>query len=222
MATWQDLIDKTLLMIGAVGSGETPATQERSDAFIALGQIFMSWSNEGLVNPTKVFESFSLVDGDATYTMGSGGNFSATRPMQILSARVVTGNFNQGLEVMSYAAASQRAQNLAGAKVSLPSILGYDNGNPLVNILIHPPPLGTPMLELVSMKPLTALGAIGDTYTLLPGWDIALKYALGLHLAPEYGSPFLNEANAALAQQYKAAIIQPNLPPALPGGEVAA
>ena len=210
MATWQDLIDKTLLMIGAVGSGETPATQERTDAFIALGHIFTSWSNEGLTNPTKVIETFSLASGDSTYTWGSGGTFNTARPMQIISARVISGAFSRGLRVMGYAAASEQSNNSAGILASLPDILGYDNGNPLVNILIHPPPNGTPTLEVTSMKPMTAPALIDDVYTLLPGWEIALTYELGLRLSPEYGSPFLNEANAALAQKYKEAITLPN------------
>jgi len=216
MATWQDLIDKTLLMINAVGSGETPATQERTDAFLALATIFTSWSNEGVTNYTKTIEQFTMTSGDGTYTWGSGGNISTTRPMQVLSARCISGSFSSGLQVMSYAEAAAIAQNRSGILASLPDVLGYDNGSPLVNILVHPPPNGSIVLELTSMKPLTAPAAIGDTHTLLPGWEIALMYALALRLAPEYGSPFMNEGNATLAQVYKQAITLPNIPPSQP------
>lgn len=219
MATVQRNIELALIDLGALAAGETPPASELADALSVWNEIFSGWSQEGLTNPNIVHESFSLVDGDSTYTMGSGANFNTTRPVKITSARVESGSFSQGLQVMTMTEAVARANNPTGRKDVLPSILGVDFALTTVNLFVFPPPSGTPSIIIDSYKASFPTYALGDSPALNPGMEQAARRELAVKLLPSYprASGVSAELLTALAQEAKAQITVPNAPPAQQG-----
>ena len=68
-------------------------------------------------------------------------------------------------------------------------------------------------LVLDSWKPLSTLAALTTSLSLPPGYERALRYALALELAPEYGRQ-VSEIVMAAAVESKAAIKRMNIAPA--------
>ncbi|MCK4830393.1 hypothetical protein KA005_82510, partial [bacterium] len=84
MATGQNICDRAYLKIGL----KSPTTVESTLAFNALNDMISSWGTRFVV-PYRTKESFTMVVGQAEYTVGSGGDFDTVRPMSIRSAYLV-------------------------------------------------------------------------------------------------------------------------------------
>ena len=79
-----------------------------------------------------------------------------------------------------------------------------------MNILIFPPPNASPGTVTVnSIKPIAAFSAVGDTITLPPGWELALRAALAVWIEQEWNGA-VRDSTAGLAQSSKAALVQVN------------
>jgi len=84
---------------------------------------------------------------------------------------------------------------------------------PLDNLNFWPVPnTGVNNVVLYSWKPLAELALITTVLSLPPGYERALKFALAVELAPEFGKA-LSDNVAALAIESKAAIKRMNYRP---------
>lgn len=210
MATWQELIYSALRFANVSASGETPSNTSRDDCFAELKRLISSWSAEQLVCYNHVTESFSLSSGTMTYTWATGGTFNSARPVKVTGATAVSGSFTRALEVLPMHEARKRTNNPDGATVVLPSVLGWDQGFASMNILIFPPPSSSPgTLTVNSIKPITEPSSVGDSITLPPGWELALRANLAAWASQEWRGT-ISEGLAALAQTSKAALAQVN------------
>ena len=63
----------------------TPSTTQLANALILLNDMLSSWSIDGLIVPSAVYEYFDLVEGSSVYSIGSGGSFDTIRPYKMLS-----------------------------------------------------------------------------------------------------------------------------------------
>src|SRR5205085_8249294 len=88
--------------------------------------------------------------------------------------------------------------------------LYLDNAYPLATASLWPKPTSSSTsLELVSLKEISAFAALTDTVSFPPGYERALRFALALDLAPEYGRPITPEL-IGLAAQAKQSIVSLN------------
>lgn len=213
--TASDLIAASLRVIGVLASGETPTYNEQNDALKALNDLIDSWSTQQLLIPTKVREVFPLVANQQTYTMGTSGNFNTTRPQMIENALIQLAQNSPVLEIpMGLLTKEQYQAVILKTTVStFPLYLYNDQAYPLSNINVWPVPnTAINNLVLYSWKPLTELAAINNALSLPPGYERALKFALAVELAPEYGRPLSDEV-AVLAVESKADIKRMNYRP---------
>lgn len=215
MATCQDLIKSSLRLIGVLGTGESASSQEEADAFVELNRIISSWSAEDQIVYNKFHQPFTLVAGDSTYTMGPAGNFATSvRPVQVVSAATISGEFRQPMEVLPYQEAVARHANSVGLRATLPNVLGVDNGFPLLNLIVLPTPFATSTIEIDSFQPIPAFALVTDAISMPPGYEMALQYELALRLVPEYppaNGRRLTEDLLGQAQKYKMTMVSPTI-----------
>lgn len=180
-----DIITGSAKLLGLLFKSETLAADEASDGLITLNEMLDSWSNDNLITYAYTLESFNLT-GSATYTIGTGGTFSTSRPINIVTAVVRLAGIDYPLEIIT---PEQYQTEIALKSITspIPQYLTYDNGYPLGTISLYAVPTTGSTLRMLSNKPLANLSALTTTVDLPPGWKKALKFNLAIDMAGEYG-----------------------------------
>jgi len=196
------LLTSAIRSLGVVAAEETPSTSELTDALTAANDILSSWSPQILPITPLTRESFALT-GAASYTFGTGGTWSSTRPVKIETIAVVT---TAGARKAARIVPVEEFESTADTTTTglFADICYIDGGFPMMTIYLLPKP-ATGNAEIQSYKPLTAFANLTDTINLMPGYTRALRWALAYELAPEFGHPVSQEL-ATLAADAKTSI----------------
>lgn len=212
--TANDLINSSLRLIGVLASGETPTGAESQDAFLILNQMIDSWNSERLMIFTLTISEFSLVSGQQTYTLGSGGDFNMARPARIERMSIVNlNNPAQPLELPIEMLTDQGWQAIPVKLItsSLPQKCYDDGAFPLRNLNFWCVPNVPVKVRIYGWTALTQFPDFQTSLTFPPAYLKALRYNLAVDLAPEFG----REVPASVAAQAvisKAAIESLNSP----------
>jgi hypothetical protein len=163
----------------------------------SLNALMEAWSAEQATIYQIVNFQNALTGSQQTYTMGTGGNFNTTRPLKIERAGIITPDtLRHDMKIIGAKDwAMIEEKSLTGR---LPKVLYNDNAFPLANINLWPIPNatgGAPTIDLYVWQQMQQFVTIGDSFTMPPPYFRAIKYALAIELAPEYGS----QAQAAAA-----------------------
>lgn len=208
-STVRDLIKGSLRLIGVLATGETPSAEELNDALSVLNDMLGSWSLESLTLFSQQRESFPLVPGKRSYTMGDSGDFDTVRPLSVQMAGVEIIGTELPIQISNQ---SQWAHLSIKSTPGLPSQIYIDYSHPRATIDVWPVPSVANNLILYSAKSLTSFSSINDPLTLPPGYAKALRYNLATELAPEYGRS-LDAAIIAGAVEGKENIKRMNIKP---------
>jgi len=213
MATARDVIRGAMRLLGAIASGETPSADEQSDALDAFNQMLGSWSNEGLLIQSKVRETFILIPGQASYTIGDTGDFVTTRPVAIDAAAILntgTTNFETQIEVITF----EQFQNITtkDLSTSIPQKLYASGTAPNETITLWPVPSVAKTLVLYSQKPFATITNLSTTLDYQPGIIRAMRFNLAMELASEFGKSASPEI-VAIATESKEYIKRQNIKP---------
>jgi hypothetical protein len=216
--TLQRLVNLAFFDIGAIASGETPSTDESTDALDLANHILSSWSAEELTCYNRKHYTVLAIAGLGTYSIGPAGTWVTTaRPVKVEGATAYYLNWRQGLEVVSMAEFALRSSAPKGQTQPLPELLGVDNASPALNARVFPASSLGCSIDLHTLEPLTAFAALGDTVALPPAYERALRLALAVELSPQYArSGGIDPVLAANAQNAKATIAQINAGMTLP------
>lgn len=196
MTTATTIIQRALLAIGNVGTGETPSADDTDTAFKALNDMLDSWSLDKLYVFSTLEESFPLVSGTGSYTIGSGGDFNTTRPIKIDRAYVRQSDIDYGL--MPVDGAGYSNIQLKETIVDVPEYIWYNPTMPLGTIKLWPVPRASLTLHIQTSKQLTQFATQSTDIALAPGYAEAIRYALMPRLAAE-GLGEVTEAQIAMA-----------------------
>jgi hypothetical protein len=181
-----NLITDAAKLLGVVFKNEALSSDEANDGLVALNDMLDEWSNDDLMTYALTLENFSLT-GASSYTIGSGGTFNTTRPINIATAVVRSGGIDYPLQIIS----DEQYQTdvaLKSITTPIPQYLCYDNGYPLGTIKMYSIPSSGGTLYLQSNKPLTNIAALTTSIDLPPGWKKAIKNNLAIELAAQYGA----------------------------------
>lgn len=185
MSTAQEMINSSLRLIRVLAAGETPDASMSNDALQVLNDMLEEWTITKYLTPQYLTESFDLVSGQASYTIGTTGDFSTTRPVRIESAYVRDGSNDYTLRIVDY-----DEYNRIVAKsnsTNLPTVLYYDTSYANGTIKLYPEPSDSTVdLFITSWKPFATATLTGEI-ALPPGYNKAIKYNLAIELGPEYG-----------------------------------
>lgn len=213
--TAQSLINKSLRLLGVLASGETTTADEAQDSLYSLNSIIDSFS----ANPQYYFctqaESFLLLAGQNTYTIGNEPNtfptadFFAVRPIRIVGAFTRVNNVDTPLGLMT----EQYWTNITNKAVSgAPTKLLYRPNIPYGQIILYPTPTAGITLFIKAERMIQAYATLVSTQYLPPGYQRLLELSLAMELAPEYGSQVKPEIIANLRADLDS-LIRTNIQP---------
>jgi hypothetical protein len=186
MATAQTMITRAMRLAGVLGTGETPSAAESADGLSTLNTMLESWSIERLYVYYIVQESLTLVPGQATYTMGVGGNLNTARPTQIDDSCFVSYN-SMDIPLQLINADAYALIVAKSIQSNLPMYLFADMQNPLVRLSFYPVPNTAYTAAIRSWKQIQTFAALTDVLALPPGYQRAIEYSLAEEYGPEFG-----------------------------------
>jgi hypothetical protein len=205
--TARDIITASLRKLGVVASGETPSAEELQDGLTALQGMIDTWSTSELLSYNETEETLSLIAGQQEYTIGTGGNFATTRPVEILAISTIDG----GVESPLAKASAQDWRELSIKSLSSqPTAFHYRNTFPLGRVLVWPVPTGAISVKVYSRKPIVSVTTVNDDIDLPNGYLDAIIYNLCIELVDEFGGE-LSPNIMAQAEKKLAAIKNQNL-----------
>lgn len=185
MTTALQLITGSMRLIEAVESGEAPTTDEQTDALAVLNQLLDSWSIQGLAVYRREFSPYVTAASQARYGIGAGEEWDGARPTAIAEAYVTIDGYDYGLRVLTDSEyASEPNKTLES---SVPESIYYDPAYPDGRVYVVPVPDTALTITLVHDEAFTALASVSTSLSFPPGYERALRYALAVELAPEFG-----------------------------------
>jgi len=205
MATVQQVINRSLRLIGVLATGQTPEADETADALTALNAMLDGWMNDKLMTYSLQNITVPLVAGTASYTIGtSGATVTATSPVRIESAYTRKSNIDYLIELID-----SNQYNGIASKTSasdIPEYLYFNGTNPNSTITLYPVPNEVNNLYLTVWTPYAAFAAATDTFTMPNGYEDAVAYNLAIRLWPEYPAVQLSPVVVELAKTTLASI----------------
>lgn len=190
MATARDLIQDAFELLGVYAPGEDINTVDGARGLTTLNKMMDSWSNESLTCYAILEQSFALLPGKQSYTIGlPGGSIPQARPIRILedpgTCFIRDGaNNDYPVEVVP-----RDKWNLIGLKTTqsqIPSVLFYDPQYPLGIINIFPIPSINWTLYFDSYLQMVRFANMTQAMSLPPGYEAAITSNLALWLDPYY------------------------------------
>lgn len=184
MTTAANIIERSQRLLNKLASGSLPSSSEYSDGLTALNAMLDSWRNEDLMCWALQEQTVTLTNGQASYTVGSGGDFNFARPLEIVQAWIVDNNISYPVTIIT----NEQYNNIVNKAVTgnWPDRLNYTASLTTGTALVWPVPNASRTMKLDVRTPLGTFAATSDTVTLPPGWERALAYNLAMELAPEY------------------------------------
>lgn len=184
-ATGQSLVNRALRLLGVIGAGEDPTSDESDDALEGINAMLDAWRNERLMCYALREESLTLVAGDADYTIGPAGNLNTVRPVSIEAAWTVDANgMTHDMRMISdqdYARISVKT-----TQADFPELALFRGSVDTATLMVYPVPNGkVTAAKILTRVPLTALTLVG-TVTLPPGWEKAIAANGALEIAAEF------------------------------------
>lgn len=187
----QDIIYKSMRLLGLLAAGEAPTAAEAQDSLYSLNSVIDAYT----ANPQFYFctlaEQFNLAGGQNTYTIGNDpdtspvANFVTNRPIRIVGAFVRINNVDTPLGLIT----EQYWTNITNKSLAgTPSKLLYRPNTPYGQILLYPTPNAAIPIFLKSEKMIARYAALTSTQYLPPGYQRLLELSLAMELAPEYGT----------------------------------
>lgn len=207
--TRDTVIQMALKECGAFGTGETPGTEDYTDASLALNIIIKSWVKKGMPLWKVVDISVPLVVGNVTYQIGSTatgvGAVVTDRPLRILNALIrTTQNNDTDLSILS-----RQEYELLGAKTNntIPNSIYYQalGGANFPNglLTIYPPSSdATRVIHLFAQVPINDVNVGTDIVDFPSECYQALKW----NLAAEIAGPYVSSLQKLQRIEQKAAM----------------
>lgn len=188
MATAQDLIQGALQALGVMGDGDVPTASELADGLVYLNDMLESWSIDSMMVYQILQETKAITSGTTSITIGAGGDFNTTRPVQIENAFLRDVN-NIDYQLQMLPQDSYQQIQLKSIQTSIPYAAYYDNAYPLGTLYFYPIPGQNFTLYMNSWKQLQQFASLATAYALPPGYKEAIRFSLAIRLASQYGVP---------------------------------
>lgn len=186
MATALNIINDSLKQIGALAAGETADADTSSDMLRLLNQIVDMWSNSTLIAYRILDLNGTLSPGQATYTLGPGGTFNATRPIQITNIYTRFNGVDFPAELISnneYDAIALKSQ----ITKPYPDYVYYDPAVPLATMYVWPVPSQTVTMQISCTLIFSSFPDLTTDIALPPGYDFGLRNELAIAACPLFG-----------------------------------
>ena len=192
------IITRALLMIGAVGAGQTPTAAEITDGGETLNLLLKAWQADGLQLFTLTNISLTPVLSQYKYTFGPSGDIdtgaTGPRPEEIfLVTRQRTADVTD--IALTRLARNDYWQLPNKTNTGTPTQCYFDSSiaSGLANLYVWPAPDATFVsdytIEIKYQKPFDDMDAATNDLAFPKSWTLAVTLGLAELLAIEYGTP---------------------------------
>jgi hypothetical protein len=181
-----EIIEDALGLTNAVGTDQTLTADETSDCLRTLNDLIEDWNTQNLAVYGQANQTFNTVNGQATYTIGTGGNWNTVRPVRINEPAYSTIN---GV-TFPMSAMSQGQYDLIAVKgqtQQFPDLFLYVNEFPLGLVTLWPTPNAVTPVTFSIDRLITAVSSAGASISFPPGYANAFVYNLAVKLGPKFG-----------------------------------
>ena len=225
MSTIRELITGSLRLINVVQANEVPTADDMNVSFEAFNSMLDNWSTEKLTIFSFTYYDFVYIPGQYRYTLGPGGDWNVVRPMEVMNmyTRYLAANTGNNpidlpMEQLTWDQYSALAVKTMQARFP---IKWYDDGNsPLRTITVWPVPQTAEGVRLWLWQPLVDPTSIDEQFLFPKGYERALRFALAVELAPEFGKAVPDQVKR-IASNSKATIRRINSVPQIMRGDIA-
>lgn len=203
-----DLIKGAARLVNVIATSETLTADELNDGLATLNDLLELWSTQNLAVYGAADVTFNTVAAQASYTLGPTGTWVGDRPVRINdwpSCRVSGVDFP--IELIG-----EQDYNLIPLKTQPGQIIErmlYVNDFPNGRVTLWPVPSAVVPITFSVDRILTQVPNVATLMTFPPGYLLAMRYQLGIMLAPDYGRTVTEEV-AAVARSSFAAIKRAN------------
>lgn len=193
---------------GLKAPGRTASTEQLTDGRLRLNEILDAWGADRLTIPSYLRTTHTLTANTTSYTIGIGGNINIVRPVSIDWAGLIidtAGDPTTEIPIEVFTPQRWRAILQKGLSSSLAQGIYYDHAWTAGLGRIEPwpvPDVGTTQLVIYSYEALTEFADLTTAYSAPPGYMRAIRLALAVELAPEFGG----STRPTLAQDAKDAL----------------
>lgn len=185
----RDVVVRALQLIGVLDATEVGDAADMQASLSTLNDMLDTWSTERLSILASVLETFPLTPGDGIYTIGPGGDFDTTRPVDILEQSYTTINGTD----FPLAIITEAQYNGIAVKATqgTPTVLFYRPGVTVGTITLwRVPPTGIDStISVASWKPFTEFADLDTDYAFAPGYKRAMQYNLASELCTVFARP---------------------------------
>jgi hypothetical protein len=185
-----DLITRAMKALQALGGTEVPNASEANDGLVAFNAMLDSWSLDDLVSYEVEENSFPLVAGTASYTVGIGGVVNVIRPQDITQAYIRDTNNNNFLMKILPRDKWNQIGNRGPTRTSqIPRFMFYDPQFPLGVINIFPTPLINYTCFFDNVLNQVTLATLTTNISMPVGYERAYVYNLAVEISSMFGIP---------------------------------
>lgn len=185
MAAALDLITDALIELGVVAVGEAVSAEDANLGLSALNSMIDGWNTQNLTIYSSYDATFTLVPGQATYTVGPSGNWNGARPVSLISQYVRYNGIDYPVQQVD-----QETYNLIAIKTQpgiLPEVVNFNTGYPLATMTLWPVPNTALSFTFSSNALLAQPATLQTVLSLPPGYYRAMRLNLAVELAGRYG-----------------------------------
>jgi len=188
MATYNDLVNGALRLVGIIGDGETASGYQATNALFTLKEMLDSWNADDLMIYTTSIAEYVITTNNQTFTIGPLGDIDVdVRPSELGSAVIVQNRSTSQPVTLPMSVLSVDDWQTIRSKNSSSNIprFVYMNGDwPLATVYMWPKPLvSDTSIQLTFSSALDANITLATTENLPPSYRQAIRYNLAVLLA---------------------------------------
>jgi hypothetical protein len=187
-----DLIKEAMHIAGVIDLDDEPTPREISVGMNSLNEMLMQWSAQRLIIRASTPENFTLTAGQASYTIGIGGNLNTVKPITIEYGYIRdSSGVDNSLEIIKVEQYDDYEDKYV--TTGLPTQLAFDPGvaqqtSQTGTVLLYPTPDKAYTLHIHSQKALTGFVTITDTCTFEDEYVEAIVYNLAARIWRKFRS----------------------------------
>lgn len=199
MSTALDLIKDAHENLGLLAEGESLSAESAQKGLRTLNQMIASWNTQNYIVQGITIENFTLVAGQQSYTIGSGGDFDTTVPVRTDKAYIrLSGNEEKPLHMIDNKRWGEIC--LKTTQSTFPDTIYIDKAYPLKTIYLYPVPSEARTLILHNYKQISSFAALTTAVSLPQGYEEAITYNLSIRLAPKFGKSIPPEISSIASE----------------------
>ena len=190
--TRDQIIQGALRLVGGLAQGETPTTDQYTEASEALNLLVKAWMADGLHLWAMKEQQVILTASTNTYNIGLGQTINVAKPVRVVQAflRDATSSVDIPMRIITRDEYTRLGNKSSSGR---PIQLWYEPLGSYGVIHVFPTPsstdASTSSIYIVYQRPFEDFDASADTPDFPQEWQEALKYGLAVRLATEYGVP---------------------------------